>query len=158
MAETRYTQPGQQVGTEMPQHRGQDRGQDIPEPTGWVGWILFAGIIMILAGVFQAIAGLVAILNEGYYLVPAENLVVAVNYTGWGVVHLIVGILLVLVGFGVMTGQLWARITGIILAGLSAIVHLGFIAAFPVWSAIVIALDIVIIYALAVHGREAANF
>lgn len=158
MAETRYTQPGQQVGTEMPQHRGQDRGQDIPEPTGWVGWILFAGIIMILAGVFQAIAGLVAILNERYYLVPAENLVVAVNYTGWGVVHLIVGILLVLVGFGVMTGQLWARITGIILAGLSAIVHLGFIAAFPVWSAIVIALDIVIIYALAVHGREAANF
>lgn len=135
------------------------RGQGIPpEPSGWVGWIFFAGIIMILAGTFQAIAGLVAIFNSAYFLVPSTGLVVSVNYTGWGWVHLIGGLLVVAAGFGVMTGQTWARIVGIILAGISAILNLAFLAAYPVWSVIVITLDVLIIYALSVHGREMQNY
>jgi hypothetical protein len=134
------------------------RGQALPAPTGWVGWIFFAGIIMVLAGIFQAIAGLVALFNSSYYLVPSANLAVNVSYTGWGWVHLVFGVLLLAAGFGVMTGQTWARIFGIVLAGLSAIVNLGFLAAFPAWSLIVIVLDVLVIYALAVHGREMQNY
>jgi hypothetical protein len=129
-----------------------------PEPTGWVGWILFAAVIMVLTGTFQAIAGLVAIFNDAYYLVPSADLVVSVDYTGWGWAHLIAGILLIAAGIGVMTGQTWARIVGVVLAAISAIVNIGFLAAYPVWSVIVIALDVVIIYALCVHGREMQNY
>ena len=151
MTETRQT-AGAQVGVPR------QRGQAVPEPSGWVGWIFFAGVIMILGGTFQAIAGLVALFNSSYFLVPSTDLVVSVNYTGWGWVHLIAGILVVLAGFGVLTGQTWARILGVVLAGISALLNLAFLAAYPVWSVIVIALDVIIIYALCVHGREMKNF
>lgn len=151
MTETRQTGAGQ-VG--MPRQRG----QAAPEPTGWVGWLFFAGVIMILGGIFQAIAGLVAIFNEAYYLVPSTGLVVGVNYTAWGWVHLAVGVLVLLAGFGVLTGQTWARVVGVILAGISAILNVAFLAAYPLWAVIVIALDVVVIYALCVHGREMQNY
>ncbi|HEY2762703.1 MAG TPA: hypothetical protein VGJ13_01590 [Pseudonocardiaceae bacterium] len=147
---TRQTGAGQ-VG--MPRQRG----QAVPEPTGWVGWIFFAGVIMILGGTFQAIAGLVAIFNSSYFLVPSTGLVVNVGYTGWGWVHLVVGILVILAGFGVMTGQTWARVVGVALAGISAILNIAFLAAYPLWSLIVIALDVLVIYALSVHGKEMQN-
>lgn len=150
MTETRQT--AGQVG--MPRQRG----QAAPEPTGWVGWIFFAGVIMVLGGTFQAIAGLVALFNSSYFLVPSADLVVAVNYTGWGWVHLVAGILLVVVGFGVMTGQTWARVVGVVLAGISALLNIAFLAAYPLWAIIVIAIDILVIYALSVHGREMQNF
>ncbi|MGH3796287.1 MAG: DUF7144 family membrane protein [Pseudonocardiaceae bacterium] len=151
MTETRQTGAGQ-VG--MPRQRG----QDVAETTGWVGWIFFAAVIMILAGVFGAIAGLVAIFNSTYYLVPSTGLVVHVSYTSWGWVHLVVGILVILAGFGVLTGQTWARVVGVVLAGISAILNIGFLAAYPLWSLIVIALDVMVIYALCVHSREMKNF
>ena len=152
MTETRDT-GASRVG--IPRQRA---GAAAPAPTGWVGWIFFAGVIMILAGTFQAIAGLVAIFNETYYLVPSADLVVSVHYTGWGWAHLIAGVLVIAAGFGIMTGQTWARIVGVILVGLSAILNIAFLAAYPLWSLIVIALDVVVIYALAVHGREMQNY
>lgn len=125
-----------------------------PEPTRWVGWVLFAGCMMVILGTFQVVAGLAALFNDGYYIVTSDNLLVSVDYTGWGWVHLIVGALVLAAGFGVLAGQTWARIVGIVLAGLSAIINLGFLAAFPVWSALMIALDVIVIYALSMHGRE----
>lgn len=125
-----------------------------PEPTRWVGWVLFAGCMMIILGAFQVIAGLAALFNDGYYVVTSNNLLVSVDYTGWGWAHLIVGVLVLAAGFGVLAGQTWARIVGIVLAGLSAIINLGFLAAFPVWSVLMIALDVIVIYALSMHGRE----
>jgi len=119
-----------------------------------VGWIIFAGVMMIVLGAFQVIEGLVAVFQDRYYLVRPANLVVHVDYTAWGWVHFGIGAVIVLVGFGVMTGAMWARIMGIGLAVISAIVNLAFIAAYPVWGIIIIALDVIVIYALAVHGRE----
>jgi hypothetical protein len=126
-----------------------------PAPSGWVGWIFFAGIMMVMLGSFEAIVGLVAIFNDDYYLVASSGLVVSVDYTGWGWLHLILGVVAFCAGLGVMAGQTWARVVGILLATVSAVVNLAFIAAYPVWAVLVIAIDVLVIYALAVHGREA---
>ena len=125
-----------------------------PEATGWVGWIIFAGIMMVMLGTFQAIEGLVAIFKDSYFVVPRSGLVVSVDYTAWGWVHLLLGILVAGAGLGVMAGQMWARVIGILLALVSAVVNIAFIAANPVWSTIIITLDVLVIYALTVHGKE----
>ena len=122
--------------------------------TGWVGWVTFAGIMLIMLGIFQAIEGFVAIFDNGYYLVRPNGLVVNADYTAWGWTHLIIGLVAIAVGIGLMTGNMVARIVGIIIAVISAIVNLMFIAAYPVWSTIVIAVDVIVIYAIVAHGRE----
>lgn len=124
------------------------------EPTGWIGWIIFAGVAMIVLGAFSIIEGLVAVYQRGYYLVTSSQLLVHVSYTSWGWVHFGIGVVIMIVGVGVMAGAAWARVTGIALAVISAIINLAFIAAYPVWGILIIALDVVVIYALAVHGRE----
>jgi hypothetical protein len=123
-------------------------------PTGWVGWIIVAGVTMIVLGAFQIIEGLVAVFHRSYYLVTSNNLLVHVSYSAWGWVHFGIGVAIVLVGFGVLAGMTLARVLGIAFAVISAIVNLAFIAAYPVWGIIIIALDVIVIYALAVHGRE----
>lgn len=135
---------------------GQPRAA-VQERSGWVGWIVFAGLMMILTGSFSVIQGLVALFKSNYYVVGPEGLLVNVNFTTWGWVHLILGAVVVLAGFGVMSGNTFARVIGIALAVISAIVNLAFIAAYPIWSTIVITLDVLVIYALAVHGRELRN-
>jgi hypothetical protein len=124
-----------------------------PDPTGWTGWIVFASFMMFLLGAFQAVQGLVALFDDGFY-VTSGNLVVEVNYNVWGTVHLLFGVLLLLTGAGVLTGNLAARTIGVILAGLSALANLLFIEAYPFWSIIIITVDVLVIYALTVHGRE----
>jgi hypothetical protein len=134
--------------------RQQQRRYDEPEPSGWTGWVGFAGIIMVLVGTFGAIEGLVGIFKDEYFVVTKNDLLVSVDYTAWGWTHLILGIVIVAAGFGVLVGQLWARAVGILLAMVSAIVNIAFLAAYPIWSTIVITLDVIVIWALAVHGRE----
>ena len=125
-----------------------------PVQTGWAGWLVFAAFMMFLVGSFQAIQGLVAIFDDGYYVVRESGLVVEVDYTAWGFLHLILGVLLVLGGAGVLTGNVVARSVGVLLAGLSALANMAFIGAYPVWSIIVIVVDVLVIYALTVHGGE----
>ncbi len=132
-----------------------DREQKQPtETTGWAGWVLFGALMMILAGSFHVIAGLTALFKSGYYLVGEADLLVDVDFTAWGWVHIALGAVAVAAGVGLMAGQTWARVVGIAMALVSAIVNLAFIAAYPVWSIVVIALDVFIIYAIAVHGEE----
>jgi hypothetical protein len=137
------------------QTRGmEERSTGVTEPTGWSGWLVFAAAIMIMVGAFQVIAGLTALLKSGYYLVGEQELVVNVDYTAWGWVHIGLGALAVAAAFGLMAGQMWARIVGITMAVVSAVINLAFIPAYPLWSIIVIALDVVVIYAIAAHGDE----
>ncbi|MGE5285832.1 MAG: hypothetical protein ACM3ML_01240 [Micromonosporaceae bacterium] len=124
------------------------------EPTGWVGWFLFAGITAIVLGAFQVIEGLVAVFRDSYYVAGANNLLVHVNYDAWGWTHFGIGAAILIAGFGVLAGTMWGRVLGITVAVISAVVNLAFIAAYPLWGVIIIALDVVMIYALAVHGRE----
>jgi hypothetical protein len=125
------------------------------ETTGWVGFLVFGGLMLMLAGAFHATAGLVALFRDGYYLVPSQDLLVTVDYSAWGWAHLLVGAAGVVIGYGVVSGRPWARGSGVVIAGLSAIVSLAFLAAHPAWSLTIITLDVLIIYALVVHGREA---
>ena len=125
------------------------------EPTGWVGWILFAGVMLIMLGSFQLIAGFVALFQKSYYVVTqTNNLLVHMNYTSWGVLHICLGGLAVLAGFALMAGQMWARVYAIIVAFVSALSNLAFLSAAPVWCTIMIAVDVLVIWAVAVHGRE----
>jgi hypothetical protein len=130
------------------------RPAPVPEPTGWVGWLAFAAIMLLMVGTFQIINGLVAIFDPGYYVVTDSGLALTVDYTVWGWVHLALGALAVGCGLGVLAGQTWARVVGMVFAGVSLLANLGFMAAYPIWSITVVALDVVVIYALAVHGRE----
>jgi len=122
--------------------------------SGWVGWVVFAAVVAITMGVYEAIMGLVAIFKDDYYLVGSNGLVVSVDYTVWGWVHLVLGLAALAGGVGLMQGRSWGRVTVIGLAGLSALVNLGFLSAYPLWSTIVIAFDIIIIFALTVHWHD----
>jgi len=116
--------------------------------------VLFAGIMLVMLGSFQAIEGLVAILRDEYYVVTSSGLVLTFDYTVWGWTHLIVGAVAVAAGVGLFFGKMWARVLGIIVAVVSALVNLLFLPAYPIWGVILIAIDVLVIYALAAHGRE----
>lgn len=131
--------------------RGMSRGT-----SGWVGWIAFAGLIMVMLGSFHVIQGLVAIFNDKYFLVGKNGLLLHVDYTAWGWVHLIAGVVVLVAGFCVFAGQVWARAVGTIVALLSALLNVAFLGAYPLWSLMMIALDVIVIMALTVHGRDIA--
>lgn len=124
------------------------------EPTAWVGLVIFAGIMLVMLGGFQAMEGIVAIIRDEYYMVTRNGLVLNLDYTTWGWTHLILGLLAVGAGIGIFMGQMWARVLGIVVAVISALANMAFLAAYPIWVTIVIATDVLVIYALAMHGRE----
>ena len=121
--------------------------------SAWTGWTAFAATMMVLLGSFHAIQGLVALFNSDYY-VNSNRLVIHVDYTAWGWVHLLAGLIVAAAGVCLFLGQLWARVVGVILAMISAIINVGFLTAVPIWSLMMIALDVTIILALTVHGSE----
>jgi hypothetical protein len=123
------------------------------EVTGWVGWVYFAAMLMFLVGIFQAIAGFVALFKSDIYVASASGLVVF-DYSQWGWIHIFMGIILFITAISIMAGSTWARIFGAIIVGFSAIANFAFLPASPVWSTILIAVDILIIWALLVHGDE----
>ena len=125
-------------------------------PGAWAGWVVFAGTMAIIAGVFNIIQGLVALFDDKYFVVSGRDLLVF-DYTAWGWVHLLVGVIMVVIGLGILRGSPWGLVAGVVIAGVNTIVQLGFLAAYPVWSILIIALDVVVIYALIVHGRELAD-
>ena len=128
------------------------------DASGWVGWILFAAVIMLLVGAFHVIQGLVALFKDDYYVVGTSGLVLDVSYTAWGWIHIVGGLVVVAAGVALFAGKMWARVLGIAMACVSAIVNVGFLAAYPLWSAMVIFMDIAIIMALTVHGSAIADY
>jgi hypothetical protein len=120
------------------------------------GLAVFAGAMMILGGIFQMMAGLVALFENKVYVAGARYLF-AFDLTTWGWIHLLLGALVAAAGFGVITGQLWSRVVGITLAALSALVNFVFLPYYPIWSLIVIALDVFVIWALCLYNRDAAS-
>lgn len=125
--------------------------------TSMVGWVYFAGVIMILRGLSQAFLGISELVNKKYLFVGDSRLVFATtNGTAWGWVHLAVGVLVLAAGWSLLHNiSNWARVFAIFFVGLSFLVNLAFLGTFPVWSIIAMVIDVVILHALIVQGREA---
>ncbi|WP_037331420.1 DUF7144 family membrane protein [Saccharopolyspora rectivirgula] len=118
------------------------------------GWLTFAGSVLVLVGAFNVIAGLTALFRADYFQVTSSELLVF-NFGAWAWIWLALGVVQLAAGAGAMMGQSWARTTGIALATLCAIGHLAFLAAFPLWSVLVIAMSVLTIYALVVPSPNA---
>ena len=124
------------------------------QTSGWaVGFTVFAAVMMIMVGVWQALAGLIAIFENEFY-VPTRNYLFEFDVTAWGWIHLVLGVIVAFAGWGLLSGQTWARVVGITLAALSATANFLFIPYYPFWSMLIIAVDIFVIWALASHGRQ----
>lgn len=123
------------------------------QQTGWVGWIAFAAVFMIIAGFFQLIFGLSAIF-QNQIIVSGISRVWLLNLTTWGWVHFLLGALLMITGFGLMRGGVGSRAVAIILVSLSAIANFLFIPIYPIWSIIVLVIDALVIFAIVAHGEE----
>ena len=117
------------------------------------GWLSFAGIVAIVVGVFNVIDGLVALFRSDYYLVTDQDILIF-NFTAWGWILLILGIVQIAIGVGILAARGWAIALGIAMAVLIAIAHIAFLRAFLVWSVIVIAMCVLVVYALTAHAPD----
>jgi hypothetical protein len=125
-------------------------------PAGWVvGLSLFAGIMLMVMGVFNAFEGLAALFTNEVY-VNTPRYVFAFDVTAWGWIQLVLGLVILGAGFGVMSGRIWGRVVGIGVALVTMIANFAFIPYYPVWSLLIIVLSVFVIWALCVFNRDAA--
>ena len=127
-----------------------------PESETWASGIAqFGAVIMILVGAYQALTGIVALVR-GEFFVASPNYVFQLNTTTWGWIHIILGIIVLAAGVGVITGQLWGRVVGITIATLTMLANFAFIPYYPIWSLLIITLNVFVIWALCVYDRDTA--
>ncbi len=122
--------------------------------SGWIGWVYFGGLMMVFLGIMHAIAGLVALFKDEVYVIGEKNIWV-LDYTSWGWIHLLAGLLVLCAGFAVMSGKMWGRVLGIILGIIAAVANFAFIPIYPLWSIVMLVVAILVVYALVAHGDEA---
>ncbi len=118
-----------------------------------VGLTVFAAVMLIMIGAFQAIQGLVALVNDTFY-VAGEEYIFTFDLTSWGWIHLVLGLLAAVAGYFVLQGKVWARTVGVLVAVGSAVVNFAWLPQYPLWGLAIIALDVFVIWALTVHGRD----
>lgn len=121
------------------------------------GWTAFAAVLMIFGGVMAIFEGISAIAKDSVFA-STRNYSYAFNLTGWGWIHLALGVLVLLAGFSLIRGAVWARVVGVVLAGLSMLANFVWLPRYPFWAIVLIAIDVFIIWALCTRsGREAHN-
>jgi hypothetical protein len=121
--------------------------------TVWVSLVVLAGALLVLSGVFTLIQALYALFDDAVF-VQADGQPILLGLATWGWVHLVLGALQVVVGLAVFRGATWARVTAAVVVGLNAVSQMVFLPAYPVWSIVVIAVDVLVIWALCMHGSE----
>ena len=130
------------------------KSQQNDEVSGWLGWVYFAGIMMVILGVLQMIAGITALFNDEFYVVT-ENLLLTFDFTTWGWIHLLLGFAIAASGVVLTNGSAVGRTVGVLLASVNVIALFGFLSAYPVWVIVLLTINLLVIYALVVHGGEA---
>jgi len=125
-------------------------------PSGWVGWVFFASVMMLIYGGMQIISGLVGIFRDDFYAVSSTGVVVF-DVTTWGWINLVLGIVYLLTGFGLLAGATWARIVGVFFTVLAILANVAFLPVYPLWSLISIVVGGFVVYALSMHGGELSN-
>ncbi|MDQ5972130.1 MAG: hypothetical protein QG553_289 [Patescibacteria group bacterium] len=123
------------------------------QPSGWVGWVYFAGILLLVRAFFEAFLGIVSLTRSSFYVVTESHLAVF-NFTAWGWGQLVLAMILLFAGFSVLSGHMFGRVVAVIVTTLSMLTSMAFIPAYPVWSLAAIAIDVLVLYALIVHGGE----
>lgn len=131
-----------------------NRGGSYTTPSrGLAGMVAFAGIMLALIGFFDILQGLTALFNDEYFAVRGGDLLV-LDFTAWGWITLIWGVVLVAAGLGLLGGRGGARVFAIVVVFVNMILQIAFLAAYPIWSAIIIALDVFVLYALTARWDE----
>jgi hypothetical protein len=125
------------------------RGSSGGENTGAVA---FAGVLLIMVGLFHALQGIVGLANDDLYAVT-KNYVFHFDFTTWGWIHLVLGLLVAGAGAGLFFGKTWARTVAVIAAAVSMIGSFMWLPHYPVWSLVIMALDVFVMWAAIVHGR-----
>lgn len=120
------------------------------------GWHAFAGVLTMMMGAFNAVEGLAGVLTDDFYVIDPES-VPAFDLTTWGWIHLVLGGFVALTGIVLLTGALWARVATVVFVVLNAVAQLAFVAVYPWWSLIVIALCVVVLWAVIVHGADVTD-
>jgi hypothetical protein len=123
---------------------------DRPEGGEGAGWVMFAGIMLLIVGVLNVIYGIAAVDDSKFFVHETQYILSGLNTWGW--VTIILGALQILAAFSIWSGGGFGRWFGIFVAGLSAIGALMYMPAYPFWSLAVFAIDILIIYGLAAYG------
>jgi len=126
---------------------GPERYDDTPD-YGAGGWVAFAAVMLFVAGFFDAMWGLAAVLNEEVVTAGGGSGVIVWDFTAWGWAHMVVGGLMIATSLGLFAQRGWARSAGVLFATLSAVLQVGAFTAFPLWAILVIALDVIVIYQL----------
>lgn len=136
--------------------------QEVPRVTpqaglgsAWTGWTIFASVMLVVVGGMNLIQGLVAIFQDDYFLVRSGDELLITSFTTWGWIMAIWGSAQIVAGAGLNTGKGWARWLAIAIVCVSILIQTLFLAAYPVWSAMIIALDVIVIYALTARWGEA---
>ncbi|MGD9985441.1 DUF7144 family membrane protein [Pseudonocardia sp.] len=123
------------------------------ESSAQKGLVLFAGLMMIVCGVYHALSGVAAVLRDQVYLTTPQY-TFEFDLTAWGWTHLILGAVLIVVGIAVVQGVAWGAMVGIGVAVLSLVANFLFLPHYPLWSILIIAVDVAIIYALTARLRN----
>lgn len=122
--------------------------------TGWVGWVYFAGAMLLVLGGIHIVAGLTGIFSPDFYVATQTGHLLAFNYTAWGWAHLLIGLAALGVGVSLMLGKLWAQVVTVGLVVLGMIIDLALIGTYPLWSITSLIIGGLIIYAVTLHGDE----
>jgi len=125
---------------------------DVGPVTMWASLVVLAGMLLSVIGVFTLIQAIYAL--TGHLFAAADGQPLLLDLTTWGWVHLVIGALQVLVGLAVLQGATWARMVAAVVVGLSAVSQMMFLPTYPVWSVLVIGLDVLVVWALCMHGSE----
>jgi len=130
---------------------------DTSTATGWVAWQLFAAMLLILLGTFQATVGFIALFKDGIFVAHRDGLLIPISYNTWGWIHLVCATIALVTGVCLLLGQMWARIVGAAIAFVDVIVLFGFLDSYPWLATTMIVFFVVTIFAIVVHGGEVAE-
>jgi hypothetical protein len=125
--------------------------------TSWGSFLVFAGVMLAVVGLLQAIAGLTALLNDEVLVVRSDGTAFGLDFTTWGWFHLLLGAVALVASFLLLRGNMVGRSLAVGVAVVSALNAFAFLPAQPFWSALIIGIDVLVIYAVVAHGNELAS-
>ena len=122
--------------------------------TGWVGWIGFASFLLLFAGFFHIIEGVAELTRHTVFLNGNTGTIWVLDYTKWGWSNIVLGILAITAGLSLAKGGMWGRVFASVVVLLSALGSVAMIPFYPIWGILVLAVEVLILYAIMVHGKE----